>query len=73
MDADSVKYAVVILNFEERPVVDRGFVDRASFRAYVRDLELSTIPYCTFELRERHGKMLWHPTETRFFDPNGKR
>lgn len=33
------------------------------------------IPYMTFELKPRKGHIgpVWHPRETRFFDPSNKR
>lgn len=54
---------------------DRGVFtafNRRDFQERSRYLTERNIPYQAFERRMRKGRWLWHPTETRFFDPNGK-
>lgn len=63
-------FATVNLS-RDRPVFT-PFVSRPEFKEECRYLTEHNIPYQAFERRMRKGRWLWHPIETRFFDPNGK-
>jgi hypothetical protein len=71
MNTDSTAARYLMLFLDTMEIV--RFDDRAKFRLNCRCAETAQAPYATFELRERHGNMLWHPTETRFFDPSAKK
>lgn len=65
-----LKFALVDLD-DDCPRI-RVFERREVFREQCKLNENAQVPYCSFERRMRKGRWLWHPTETRFFDPNGK-
>lgn len=72
MASAALKYGVLLLSFD-RPTFT-PFVNHSEFMENCRSLADKQLPYVTFEKRMRDDRWLWHPCETRFFDPkrNGR-
>lgn len=73
MAKTALRHFAVELSDPERLKIVGPFDNRDSFITYCRSLANRQLPYMTLELRERNGgtpRLLWHPCETRFFDPD---